>query len=41
MKKNSLEKVYLALLEEKPEVIVDEEIAAKARTAIDRMIWFV
>lgn len=41
MKKNSLEKVYLALLEEKPEVIVDEEIAAKARTAIDRMIQFV
>ncbi|MFA4926831.1 MAG: quinolinate synthase NadA [Candidatus Aminicenantales bacterium] len=41
MKKNSLEKVYLALLEEKPEVIVDEEIAAKARAAINRMVQFV
>jgi len=38
MKKNSLEKVYLALLEEKPEIIVDEEIAARARAAINRMI---
>jgi len=34
--KNNLEKIYLALLEEKPEVIIDEETAAQARSAIDR-----
>jgi len=41
MKKNNLEKIYLALLEEKPEVIIDEETAAQARSAIDRMVQFV
>ena len=41
MKKNSLEKIYRALLEERPEVVVDEETASRARAAIDRMIQFV
>ncbi|HRD03018.1 MAG TPA: quinolinate synthase NadA [Candidatus Saccharicenans sp.] len=41
MKKNSVEKVYLSLLEEKPEIEVDEETAARARAAINRMIQFV
>lgn len=38
MKKNNLKNTYLALLEEKEEVIVDEQIAKKARIAVERMI---
>ena len=38
MRMNTLEKVYLALRDEKPEIIVDEEIAQKAVRSINRML---
>ncbi len=38
MKRISLEDVYKSLLEEKHEIHVDEEIAMKARIALDRMM---
>lgn len=38
MKMNTLEKVYLALRDEKPEIIVDKEIAEKAIKPIERML---
>lgn len=38
MKMNTLEKVYLALRDEQPEIIVDEEIAQKAIRPIERML---
>jgi quinolinate synthase len=38
MKKNNLKNTYIALLEEKIEVQVDEEIAKRARKAIERML---
>lgn len=38
MKKNNLRNTYLALIEEKEEVVVDEEIAKKAKIAVKRMI---
>ena len=38
MKMNSLEKVYDSLVEDKYEVTVPKEIAAKARLALDRML---
>ena len=38
MKRISLEDVYKSLLEEKHEIHVDEEIAKKARIALDRMM---
>jgi quinolinate synthase len=38
MKKNSLEKVYLALRDLTPRLEMSEELIAKARTPIDRML---
>lgn len=38
MKLNTLEKVYLALRDEQPEIIVDPEIAGKAIRSIERML---
>ncbi|UXF00561.1 quinolinate synthase A [Fervidobacterium riparium] len=38
MKKNTLKNTYLALLEEKYEVLVDEDIARKARRAVEKML---
>lgn len=38
MRMNTLEKVYLALRDETPEIIVDEEIAQKAVRSINRML---
>ena len=38
MKLNSLEKLYLTLLYEQPEIEVDPEVAAKARRPIERML---
>jgi quinolinate synthase len=38
MKKNTLEKAYLALKSENPEVRVSKEVAKKSRKAIDRML---
>ncbi|MFN3692425.1 MAG: quinolinate synthase NadA, partial [Fervidobacterium sp.] len=37
MKKNNLKNTYFSLLEEKEEVVVDEEIAKKVRRPIQRM----
>ncbi len=38
MKLNTLEKVYRCLRDEKPEIFVDPEIAAKAILPIERML---
>ena len=38
MKQNTIEKVYLALRDEKPEIIIDKELSAKAVKSIDRML---
>lgn len=38
MKLNTLEKLYKCLLEEKPEINIDPEIAERARRPIDRML---
>ena len=38
MKLNTLEKVYLALRDEKPEVTVPEELAARALAPLERML---
>ncbi|MEJ5302686.1 MAG: quinolinate synthase NadA [Bacteroidales bacterium] len=38
MKMNTLEKLYKALLTESPEIIVDQDLAEKARKPIDRML---
>ncbi len=40
MKLNTLEKVYKALRDEQPEIIVDPEIAAKAIKPIERMLSY-
>lgn len=40
MKLNTLEKVYKALRDEQPEIIVDPEIAAKAILPIERMLSY-
>mgnify|MGYP000206236562 CR=1 FL=1 len=37
MKMNTLEKIYLALKEERWPVLVPENVAGKARKAIERM----
>ena len=38
MKMTTLEKVYETLLNEENEVVVDEEIALKARAALNKMM---
>ena len=38
MKLNTLEKVYMALRDEQPEILVDAEIASKAVRSIERML---
>ena len=38
MKLNTLKKVYLALLHEQPEIIMDEELMDKARRPVARML---
>lgn len=38
MKLNTIEKVYLCMLRESPEIIVKQQIAEKAKLALDRMI---
>jgi quinolinate synthase len=38
MKMNTLEKLYLCLKNEKPEILVDEEIRVKAVKPIERML---
>ena len=38
MKQNTIEKVYLALRDEKPEIIIDKELSEKAVKSIDRML---
>jgi quinolinate synthase len=38
MKLNTLEKVYLALRDEKPEILVPEDLAAKALLPLERML---
>lgn len=38
MKLNTLEKLYKCLLDEKPEIIIDENIADEARRPIERML---
>jgi quinolinate synthase len=38
MKLNSLKKLYLALLYEQPEIILDEALLAKAKMPILRML---
>lgn len=38
MKRNTLEKIYLALEYEQPELLMQEELRQKARTGIDRML---
>jgi quinolinate synthase len=40
MKKNTLEKLYLCLKNEEPEIIIPEETRLKAKKAIDRMLAF-
>ncbi len=41
MKRISLKKVYKTLVSEKPEVIVEAELAERAREALNRMVQFV
>jgi quinolinate synthase len=38
MKKNNLENIYRALLEETPELILSQEIMDKARIPIEKML---
>ena len=38
MKKNNLLNIYAALLEEQPELIMDEELRQKALVPIQRML---
>lgn len=38
MKQNTIEKVYLALRDEQPEIIIDKELSEKAVKSIDRML---
>lgn len=38
MKKNTLEKIYIALKKEQPEILLDEELMEKARKPIMRML---
>lgn len=38
MKQNTIEKVYLALRDEQPEIIIDKELSERAVKSIDRML---
>jgi len=38
MKKNTLEKVYLALRDERPEIVIPEDVRAAAERSLDRML---
>ena len=38
MKRNTLEKVYLCMEYEQPEVIMDEELRVQAKKSLDRML---
>jgi quinolinate synthase len=38
MKRNTLEKVYIALKYEQPEILMDEELRLKAKKPIDKML---
>jgi quinolinate synthase len=38
MKMNTLEKLYLCLKNEQPEIFVDEEVRVKAVKSIERML---
>ena len=38
MKLNTLEKLYLCMKYELPEIIIEEEIRLKAKKSIDRML---
>jgi quinolinate synthase len=38
MKKNTMEKLYLALRDEKPEITMDESLMERARKPIERML---
>ena len=38
MKRNTLEKVYLCMEYEQPEILMDEELRVQAKKSIDRML---
>jgi quinolinate synthase len=38
MKMNTMEKLYLCMLNEKPEIIIGDELREKALVSIDRML---
>jgi quinolinate synthase len=38
MKRNTLEKIYLCMQYEQPELLMDEELRIKAKLPIDRML---
>jgi quinolinate synthase len=38
MKRNTLEKVYLCMEYEQPEILMDEELRLQAKKSIDRML---
>ena len=38
MKRNTLEKIYLALRDLKPQIDMDEELRERARLPLDRML---
>jgi quinolinate synthase len=38
MKRNTLEKLYLCMEYEQPEILMDEELRLQAKKSIDRML---